>query len=183
MMMQRFGIILLLASIFSSCGHSRDVKNYPLPENITTRKTRAIEKSILKYTNKQRKEYNRDPLSWDAALAAIARDHSRNMVRKGFFDHVDPSGNGPTLRAEEAGYDVQDGYCYGIGENINKMPTGRVRGFGYVENHPDSIAKATVINLMQSSGHREQMLKGSYEGIGIGVAFDGKYYFATQNFK
>ena len=157
--------------------------NVPDSVDVTSAKTRSIEYSILRYTNQERVARDRGLLKLDSALSKIARGHSRNMVEKGFFAHDNPDGQGPTDRAEEAGYEMgTDGGTYGIAENINKMPTGRVSGFGYVDDHPDSIAKATVKNWMESSGHRKNLLNSTYGKIGIGVAYDGEFYYATQNF-
>ena len=72
-------------------------------------------------------------------------------------------------------------YVIGIAENIGSMPTGSVLGFGYVSSDSESIAKAHVQSWMTSQGHRENIL-GDYEVLGVGVAYDGVYYVATQNF-
>ena len=67
-------------------------------------------------------------------------------------------------------------------ENIGKMPTGNVLGIGYVSDNADSIAKAQVESWMDSSGHRENILKPNYDRLGVGVGYDGTYYVSTQNF-
>lgn len=81
------------------------------------------------------------------------------------------------------GYLPVSAYGYGIAENLGKMPTGNVQGAGYVNDDADSIAKALVDGWMESPGHRENLLEPAYSVIGVGVAYDGTYYYATQNFK
>jgi len=53
---------------------------------------------------------------------------------------------------------------------------------GFVVNWPSFLSGAMVDGWMESPGHRANMLSPSYRYIGIGVAFDGKYYRATQDF-
>jgi uncharacterized protein YkwD len=147
----------------------------------------TIEQTILLYTNQERQQQGLPVLAWDASLAAIARAHSTDMAEHGFFSHTNPAGQDPTARAVAAGYSVRRDlgglrYSLGIGENIGKMPTGNVVGHGYVNNDPESIARATVQAWMESPGHRENILNAQYARIGIGVAYDGTYYFGTQDF-
>ncbi|MDD1655481.1 MAG: CAP domain-containing protein, partial [Methanomicrobiales archaeon] len=73
-------------------------------------------------------------------------------------------------------------YAEGIGENINQMPTGNVIGYGVVNNDAESIGRATVTAFMNSPGHRANILKSQYSNLGVGVAYDGTYYYTTQNF-
>lgn len=151
-------------------------------------KTYEIEKLIFKYTNIKRQENGVSELSWDDTLAKIAREHSEDMATNDFFSHTNLKGEDPTDRAIRNGYDVHKSlgggwYSEGIAENIGKMPTGNVLGYGYVSSNPDSIAKAHVESWMESPGHRENILNTQYDVIGVGVAYDGLYYIATQDFK
>lgn len=146
-----------------------------------------VEKAVLKYTNEERKSNGLDQLTWDSQLGEIARAHSEDMVKNDFFDHINLKGEDPTDRAKKAGFtrtkQLGGGwYSDGIAENIGKMPTGNVVGAGYVSNNADSIAKAHVESWMGSSGHRANILNEQYTHLGVGVAYDGLYYVATQNF-
>ena len=156
------------------------------PEPISN-KTKDIEKSILKYTNDQRIKRGLNELIWDEKLADIAREHSLDMVTNDFFDHINLMGEDPTDRATRHQYPIKKylggrTYSIGIAENIGTMPTGNVEGIGYVYSDVDSIGKALVDSWMASPGHRENILNPEYDVIGVGVAYDGKYYVATQNF-
>ncbi|WP_440950651.1 CAP domain-containing protein [Methanosphaerula subterraneus] len=147
----------------------------------------TLEQRIFAYTNQERQQQGLPTLQWDAALASIARGHSQDMVTNNFFSHTNLRGQDPTARASAAGYAIRrdlggNRYSIGIGENIGKMPTGNVIGQGYVNNDPESIAQAMVQGWMESPGHRQNILNTQYVRIGVGVAYDGTYYFGTQNF-
>jgi uncharacterized protein YkwD len=62
------------------------------------------------------------------------------------------------------------------------MPIGNVQGYGYVGNDADSVAKAVVESWMNSPGHRANILNTGYEKLGVGVGFNGKDYYLTQDF-
>jgi uncharacterized protein YkwD len=146
-----------------------------------------MEKSILKYTNIQRSSNGLQELIWDENIGEIARSHSLDMVENNFFDHINLNGEDPTNRAQRMGFnrekEVGGGYfSYGLAENIGQMPTGNVVGMGYIANNADSVAKAHVDSWMESPGHRENILNSQYTHLGVGVAYDGLYYVATQNF-
>jgi uncharacterized protein YkwD len=152
-----------------------------------SQKTMDVEKSILKYTNMERKAKGLRELQWDARLAEVARDHSLDMVQNDFFSHDNLKGEDPTARAIRHNYNVHKElaggwYSDGIAENIGKMPTGSIQGGGYVSSDADSIGKAHVGSWMESQGHRANILDSDYIRLGVGVAYDGVYYVATQNF-
>ncbi len=147
-----------------------------------------IESKIIYYTNQERKNKSLRELKLDSKLSDIARNHSKDMAENDFFSHTNLKGDGPDERAQKVGYNIKKelgggSYQIGIGENIGMMPTGNVVGHGYISNNADSIAKAQVKSWMDSPGHRQNILDNSYDLIGVGVAYDGKYYISTQNFK
>lgn len=150
--------------------------------------TAAIEQAVFSLTNQERQAQGLPALQWDAALASIARAHSQDMAANNYMSHTNLRGQDPTARAVAAGYQVRRSmgggwYTAGIGENINMMPTGNVVGHGYVNNDPQSVARAMVQGWMNSPGHRENILRAQYARIGVGVAYDGTlYYYGTQNF-
>jgi uncharacterized protein YkwD len=109
------------------------------------------------------------------------------MAQNGFFSHTNPAGEDPTARAERHDYPTRKplgggAYQVGIAENIAKMPTGNVVGVGYVAPDAESVAQALVQSWMDSPGHRQNILSDKPDRIGVGVAYDGTYYLATQNF-
>jgi uncharacterized protein YkwD len=138
-------------------------------------------------TNLERAGEGLPSLTEDPTLDQIARAHSRDMQARGFFSHENPDGEGPTARAEKAGYNTHkriDGdEMVGVGENIGKMPLGSVEDIGFVEREVRSIAAAQVRGWMDTRGHRSNILSEGYERIGVGVVYDGKgAYICTQVF-
>lgn len=167
-----------------------------------------MEQLIAEGTNAERIMNGLSALVWDEQLARIARGHSQDMAEQDFFSHRNLEGEGPGERARRKGFTrrkcidkkryveaIRDEHnriigerCVthmtlsGVGENIGKMPYGNVRGVGYVENTSPSVAAALVRSWMRSPGHRKNVLMPAYTHLGVGVAFDGRYYVATQNF-
>ena len=144
---------------------------------------------ILDFSNDERALRNLNSLVRDTDLDVIALDHSQDMASRNFFDHINPDGENPADRADSHHYDqsrtLSDGSSfYGIGENIVKIPVEKnVYGFGEILNDdPHEIARVAIESFMDSPPHKEALLLPVHEKIGIGVAFDGEYYFATQNF-
>ncbi len=86
-------------------------------------------------------------------LGRAAREHSRDMVRRDFFDHTSPGGDTPAARARRAGY--RSRY---VGETI-AYASGRA-----------SSAASTVAQWMGSTGHRAVILDGHMRDLGVGVA-------------
>ena len=161
----------------------------------------AIALHIIRLTNKERKQHERDPLVHDHQIDAIALSHSKNIRTAGIISH-DYNQLGPTDRAMQAGYNCQipigDGtYAYGLAENVAKNYrvqewTQYGSGFSptrYIETD-EEIAEALVLQWMSSPGHRRNILGLGYRRIGVGVALAtpmrGRYMneivYATQNF-
>lgn len=144
---------------------------------------------IFELSNYERTLRKLDPLTRDEDLDVIALEHSRDMSARDFFDHINPDGENPADRADRHHYDqeriLSDGSpLYGIAENIVKIPVDKnVYGFGEIVNDdPDEIASVAVESFMDSPPHKEALLLPVHEKIGIGVAFDGEFYYITQNF-
>lgn len=142
---------------------------------------KAVEKSILHYTNKERKKRGLSTLRGDPHLIRAARRHSRWMAKWKEFSHTGSKGSQPWDRAKKAGY-------MGLAsENIWRTDTSRRNGIAYkskfVWNNDRKLGKAAVISWMNSPGHRRNMLSEEWEDIGIRVATSNKgITYITQNF-
>jgi len=143
-----------------------------------------IEKLVYEKTNEYR--IGMTPLRLDSELSMIAREHSEDMAVNGFFSHINLKGEDATDRAKNHGIRITtvEGYTTwtGIGENIEKMPFGNVMGFGMVDSEED-VATSTLIDWMNSKGHRDNIMNDRYEVIGVGVAYDNEYFYLTQTFR
>jgi len=142
--------------------------------------------------NTERREQGLHALQFDGEIAAIARNHSVDMARRGYFSHTNTKGQDSTDRGSSAGYDCIKNYgsyyTYGLAENIHQgwlsSSTTYINGAPLHDwNTQQEIAVIAVEDWMQSVGHRENILDASYDRTGIGIAIteDGKVYI-TQNF-
>ncbi len=106
------------------------------------------------------------PLVWDARLAAVARAHSEEMARTGFFSHTGSDGSLPSWRVSMAGV-----RWLSTGENIALA---------------DDVAQAEALFMNEPKferNHRGNILNPNYNRVGIGIARgrDGSLYI-TQEF-
>jgi len=152
-----------------------------------------LERRVHELINKARVEHDVPALAYDERLAKIARGHSRDMVARNFFSHVNPDGRDATARAKLAGFTCRKqissrSFREGLGENLyqdNLYSRIRITGTerAYDWNTPEEIAANSLRGWMNSSGHRHNILEQAYgqTGIGIAIGDDGKV-FITQVF-
>jgi uncharacterized protein YkwD len=112
------------------------------------------ELEMLRLLNDERLERGLSPLEPDLALQEVARGHSTDMFARGYFAHVTPDGVNPFQRMEAAGVTFAV-----AGENLAYAPTVEVAHNG----------------LMNSTGHRENILSAEFCRVGIGVIDGGIY--------
>lgn len=120
------------------------------------------EEEMLKDVNKERTSRGLEPLVMDSHLRELARSYSQDMFMNGYFSHYDKEGRSPFDRMELA--EIIYGYA---GENLALAPS-------------TSLA---MRGLMNSQGHKENILKKEFRKIGIGC-IDGGIYgkMFTQEF-
>lgn len=112
------------------------------------------ERRMLELVNSQRVKFGVRSLNWDERLAEVGRRHSKDMFERGYFSHFSPEGENVGNRLEVAG--IQ----YNIaGENLALAP---------------DIIRAHD-GLMNSPGHRRNILDPAFGKIGIGVIDGGIY--------
>jgi uncharacterized protein YkwD len=107
--------------------------------------------------NRQRVARGMSKLRINAQLSRAARRHSRDMVRRDYFDHTSPQGLDMLTRIKRTGYLSGSFRSWTVGENI-----------AWGESHlgsPRSIVKA----WMHSPGHRQNILNAAFREMGIGV--------------
>ncbi|WP_420457302.1 CAP domain-containing protein [Rubrivirga sp.] len=127
------------------------------------------------------------PLAWSDKLAAVARAHSRDMARRGYFGHVTPEGLSAQDRARAAGVDCRvpvDGgrTRVGVSENLytsTRYLRVRTRAVGGRATRtadwlsPEELARRTVDGWLGSPGHRRNLLDATSRSHGVGIATDG----------
>lgn len=109
---------------------------------------------MVDLVNKERAELGLNTLKLDTSLREIARNYSADMLTRGYFSHYSPEGKSVADRALAAGIDFLV-----IGENLAYAPDVNLAFKG----------------LMNSEGHRANILSKDYTKIGIG-AMDGGVY-------
>jgi|WetSurMetagenome_2_1015567.scaffolds.fasta_scaffold24387_3 hypothetical protein len=117
-----------------------------------------IETEIFNYVNEERKKQNVHSLAWSDSLYSDAQRRAKEITIE--FAHK----NIPK----------------GCGENIGKIPLGRVLELGFVGRK--NIARSFVKMWMESPGHRENILRSNYSSICLGITKLGKYYYGVQLF-
>lgn len=124
---------------------------------------RSYEQVDYELINASRVKRGLPVLQYHDKISKTALQHSQNMADNHFFDHTNPQGETPFDRM------TSDGNQYKrAGENL---AAGQVSP---IEAHH---------GLMNSEGHRANILMTSYKSVGIGVAFNEKqvpYY--TENY-
>ncbi|WP_305064325.1 CAP domain-containing protein [Methanococcoides sp.] len=130
------------------------------------------EQQMLDLINQEREENGLDPFRFNSLLNDVASEHSQEMIDKDYFSHNSYDGTSFSTRIRSSGYE-----SYSYAENI----AFRV---------PPSVTIAHE-GLMNSAGHRANILNPSYNEIGIGIwvgefVYDDRTYSNaatyTQNF-
>jgi uncharacterized protein YkwD len=122
-----------------------------------------LEADMIEMINAERARQGLKPVRADPELAEVARAHSRDMLARGYFSHVTPDGMGPFDRMSQANLR----YLM-AGENIALAQT---------------LARAHQ-ELMNSPGHRANVLRPQFGRLGVGVLDGGRYgLMITQNFR
>ncbi len=108
------------------------------------------------------------PLTFNATLLKVARDHSADMIARQYFSHFSPEGASPFDRMTSAGYNFES-----AGENIASVRSqGPLVEFDQVLNmHANLFIDAGI----EGRGHRVNILDERFREIGIGVAAGGPY--------
>lgn len=152
-----------------------------------------IERLVHVEINERRQKHGLPVLDHDQTLREIARRHSAVMAANGEIFHTQPDGDDFQDRYQQAGYDCrvstgENSYTTG-GENVAKTwyEVDVITEFGTVRyDTPRELAKGIVNQWMNSSGHRENILKPYWnnEGIGLNVTRENgdMAVYVTQNF-
>ena len=123
-----------------------------------------MESRLVTLTNAERTSRGLKPLAWEDTLCVAGRRHSTEMAALNYFDHSSPT------RGMESAADrwerciTQPPMDYTIGENLFY---GSLTDVAWAHR-----------SLMDSAGHRENILNPVFTRIGIGVhtAPDGRMW-------
>jgi len=150
-----------LGALTTYPGQSGEARTLPFRPS-STAIDEAAEAQMLVLVNEERAKVGAPPLMVDQALVRSARAHSTDMWERQYFAHENPDGESPFDRMQEAGAKFLL-----AGENLALAPTVRLAHTG----------------LMNSPGHRRNILDPTFRRVGIGI-IDGGIYgkMVTQNF-
>ncbi len=135
-----------------------------LPFKVENTKPRPdLEKQMLDLVNQERHTAGLPPLQADPELTEVARKHSADMFARGYFAHDTPDGLSPFDRMRDANVRFLT-----AGENLALAPTLQIAHTG----------------LMNSPGHRANILRREFGRVGIGVMDGGmRGLMVSQEFR
>lgn len=121
---------------------------------------RAYESEVVRLVNEIRAKNGLNSLTEDWELSRVARYKSQDMKDNNYFSHTSPVYGSPFDMIKNFGISYRR-----AAENIAKG-----------QQTPQAVVNA----WMNSSGHRANILNGSYTKIGVGYVASGRYW--TQMF-
>jgi uncharacterized protein YkwD len=122
------------------------------------RSRRIARRALLCLLNKTRRAHGLGRLRENARLLKAAEQHSRSMVARGYFSHVEPGGLSTLDRIRRTGY-LSGAHMFTCGENI---------GWG---DGPTSSPRAMMRAWMNSPPHRANILTGGFREVGLGDVY------------
>jgi uncharacterized protein YkwD/uncharacterized membrane protein required for colicin V production len=135
-----------------------------LPFKVKHPKLRVdLEAQMLVLVNRERVQHGLSVLKADPEMSLVARKHSLDMFNRGYFSHITPEGASPFDRMASAHVSFLT-----AGENLALAQTLSIAHTG----------------LMNSPGHRANILNPAFGRLGIGILDGGIYgLMITQNFR
>jgi uncharacterized protein YkwD len=128
-----------------------------IPISVDKRELSVDEESetlMFRLLNEERRKRGISEIKWRPELVTPARNHATDMWEQEYFGHVSPQGQDVGDRLDGGDIDFRL-----AGENLALAPTVETAHKG----------------LMNSQGHRENILDMDYSQIGIGVVDNGVY--------
>ncbi len=133
-----------------------------VPQQTTTNKISAQEQQMVNLVNQERTKNGLSPLIVDFEVVRVAGIKSQDMADNNYFSHNSPTYGSPFDMMKNFGISYLQ-----AGENLAGNST---------------VEKAHTA-LMNSSGHRQNILSSNFTHIGIGIRASDKYgYLYTQLF-
>ena len=144
--------------------HPDSNERVELPFTVTSTRPRPeLEKQMLDLVNAERAANGLQPLAPDPELTEVARRHSADMFARGYFAHDSPEGLTPFDRMKDANVRFLT-----AGENLALAPTVSIAHTG----------------LMNSPGHRSNILRPTFGRVGIGIMDGGmRGLMVSQEFR
>lgn len=123
----------------------------------------SLEAEMLDLINQERTSRGLNALESDPEMREVAIKHSVDMFERRYFSHVTPDGKDPFDRMRD-----MDVRFRTAGENLALAPTLQIAHTG----------------LMNSPGHRANILRPQFGRVGIGIIRGGRHgLMVTQKFR
>ncbi len=143
--------------------------------------TRALEETeeadLIAAINNERTRRGLGPLAEDPLLNVTARTHSREMCSLGYFDHVSPTSGSQT---------PLDRYLAGLRAWGEGKPEAALVGENiFFASATDAVYNASYAHasLMNSPGHRANILEKRFTKVGVGLYRDSQgRFWVTEMF-
>ena len=121
-----------------------------------------METDMLEMVNYERTLSGLSILIIDEKAREVAREYGKNMFENGYFSHIDLDGNDHSYRMEAGGVEfMMSGENLALSQDLESAHEG----------------------LMNSTGHRKNILHPFFHRVGIGVIDGGEYgIIFVQNF-
>jgi|GEM_PF-329027 len=114
----------------------------------------ADEQRMLDLVNAERARNGLSPLKANLNLTKVTRLKAKDMIEKNYFSHTSPTYGSPFEMMKQFGVTYRT-----AGENLAGAPT----------------VDSAHTNLMNSPGHRANILNASYKEVGIGILSGSRY--------
>jgi len=144
--LRKIGLGLLIGSLVSQLAGWPTVMTARAAQSVL-----AAEQQAVNLLNADRRSQGLANLVIDIRLTVLGEQHAQDMIKRNFFDHINPEGQSPFDRMKKAGIS----YSY-AGENIAI----------------NQSVPAAELAFMNSPGHRANILNPHFTRVGIGVAYD-----------
>jgi len=154
-----FPLLILLSGVLgcSAGGTGTPLQDFPSEAQ--------VEAASFDLVNQDRRNQGLPELVLDEQISTIARNHSKDMRDRGYFDHTSPDGQTIGQRLKSGGVSFR--YA---GENIE-----------LTKNYPNPAEKANT-DFLSDPTHRGIMLNTQFKRVGVGVARSGNTYWLTQDY-
>jgi uncharacterized YkwD family protein/spore coat assembly protein SafA len=118
--------------------------------------TKNVEVQVQQLVNQERSKQGLKPLEMDWELQRTARTKACDMAQKGYFSHTSPTYGSPFDMMKQFGISYKT-----AGENIAQG-----------QRTPQEVMQS----WMNSTGHRENILKPDFTHIGVGYCQQGNHW-------
>ena len=124
-------------------------------ETAALRDLEAVRAEMLARVNAARRSAGLPPLKRSPDLDRAAQEHARDLLARGYYEHLSPEGSTPLSRASAAGYTADL-----IAENLHQLT---------------APVEAVLDDWLRSPGHRRNLLDPGARDLGVGLAIGPGY--------